>query len=61
MNIAAADIEAAPDFGARLQTDYILGMAKVRETVKTILDIDRVVSIETLEAVTAESTSAITA
>jgi purine-binding chemotaxis protein CheW len=43
-NIAAADIEPTPDFGAALDTDYILGMAKVKGTVKTLLDIDRVVT-----------------
>ena len=44
VNLAATDIEPTPDFGAALETDYILGMAKVKGTVKTLLDIDRVVS-----------------
>jgi purine-binding chemotaxis protein CheW len=43
-NIAAADIEPTPDFGATIDTDYILGMAKVKGTVKALLDIDRVVT-----------------
>ena len=41
-NIAAADIEPTPDFGGVVSADYILGMAKVKNTVKTLLDIDRV-------------------
>jgi purine-binding chemotaxis protein CheW len=48
-NIAAADIEPTPDFGASLDTDYILGMAKIKGTVKTLLDIDRVVTASTVQ------------
>jgi purine-binding chemotaxis protein CheW len=42
--ISESDIEPAPDFGTILSTDYILGMAKVKGSVKTLLDIDKVVS-----------------
>jgi purine-binding chemotaxis protein CheW len=42
-NIVAADIEPTPDFGAAIETDYILGMAKIKGTVKALLDIDKVV------------------
>jgi purine-binding chemotaxis protein CheW len=45
-NIAAADIEETPDFGTKLDTDSILGMAKIKGVVKTLLDIDKVVSSE---------------
>ena len=44
VNISAADIEPTPDFGAEFMADYILGMAKVKGTVKALLDIDRVVT-----------------
>ena len=50
-NIGAAEIEETPDFGAALATDYILGMAKVKGAVKTLLDIDRVVAAETVEQI----------
>jgi purine-binding chemotaxis protein CheW len=40
---ATADIEETPDFGAQVDTQYILGMAKVKEVVKALLDIDRVI------------------
>lgn len=43
-NIAAQDIEETPEFGAQVATSYILGMAKIKEVVKTLLDIDRIVS-----------------
>lgn len=46
VNIGAADIEPTPDFGAEIDTDYILGMAKLKGTVKTLLDIDKVVTAE---------------
>jgi purine-binding chemotaxis protein CheW len=46
-NIAAAEIEETPNFGGQISTDYILGMAKVKGAVKTLLDIDGVVGAET--------------
>ena len=49
INIAGNDIEETPDFGAKVDTDYILGMAKIKGRVKTLLDIDRVVSAEAAE------------
>lgn len=46
LNIKAEDMEATPTFGTRLNTDYILGMAKMQGGVKILLDIDRVLSID---------------
>jgi len=43
LNIKAQDIEATPTFGAKLNTNYILGMAKMEGGVKILLDIDRVI------------------
>lgn len=48
-NVAAEDIEPAPDFGNGLTTEYILGIAKIRNTVKTLLDIDKVVGDTSIE------------
>jgi chemotaxis signal transduction protein len=42
LNIKGSDIVDAPSFGSRLDTDYILGMAKIKDGVKILLDIDRV-------------------
>ena len=47
--LTAEVIEPTPDFGARLSTEYILGMAKVKGQVKTLLDIDRVVAADTVQ------------
>ena len=44
MNIKGGDIEDTPDFGSRLNTEYILGMAKTGGRVKILLDIDRVLN-----------------
>ncbi len=44
LNIKEEDIEETPTFGAKLNTDYILGMAKMEGSVKILLDIDRVLS-----------------
>ena len=50
LNIKAGDIEETPNFGSRLETDYILGMAKAAGGIKILLDIDRVLHTEELEA-----------
>jgi purine-binding chemotaxis protein CheW len=42
------DIEPPPDLGMRLDTDYLLGLAKMRGKVKILLDIDRVLSAREL-------------
>lgn len=44
LNIKAEDIEDAPTFGTRLDTDYILGMAKMEGGVKILLNIDKVLN-----------------
>ena len=44
LNIKGEDIEETPAFGTKLNTDYILGMAKMEGGVKILLDIDRVLT-----------------
>jgi len=44
LNIRAGEIEDTPNFGSRLDTDYILGMAKTGGRVKILLEIDKVLS-----------------
>ena len=43
-NLTAADIVETPEFGATVDTAFILGMAQVKGSVKTLLDLDRVVA-----------------
>jgi purine-binding chemotaxis protein CheW len=51
LNIKAGDIEETPNFGSQLDTDYILGMAKAGGGIKILLDIDRVLHAEELDAI----------
>jgi purine-binding chemotaxis protein CheW len=51
VTLAAHEIEPTPDFGAAISTEYLLGMAKVKGQVKTLLDIDRVVAPDTVHAI----------
>ncbi len=44
LDIAGQQIEEAPQFGASVNTDFILGMGKVGDSVKILLDIDRVLA-----------------
>lgn len=44
LNIKAEEIEKSPSFGAKVHTDYILGMAKMNGSVKILLDIEKVLS-----------------
>jgi purine-binding chemotaxis protein CheW len=44
LDIAGGSIEDAPKFGASVNTDFILGMGKVGDAVKILLDIDKVLA-----------------
>ena len=46
LNINGEEIEPPPSFGARLKTQYILGIAKAKGTIKILLDIDKVLTGE---------------
>ncbi|MCK5100861.1 MAG: purine-binding chemotaxis protein CheW [Desulfobacteraceae bacterium] len=46
INIKEEEIEETPTFGTKLNTDYILGMAKMEGGVKILLNIDKVLSSE---------------
>ena len=50
LNIKGADIEETPNFGTRLNTDFILGMAKAGAAIKILLDIDRVMNADEVAA-----------
>ncbi len=53
LDIAGGDIEEAPQFGSSVNTDFILGMGKIGESVKILLDIDKVLAGEDFTGVTA--------
>jgi len=50
-NVVEDEIEPAPDFGASIQVEYILGMAKIKGVVKSLLDIEKVISAEEIRPV----------
>ena len=51
LNIKPGEIADTPTFGAKMDTGYILGMAKMGDGVKILLDIDRVLSNHEIEEV----------
>ena len=44
LDIPGEDIEEAPQFGSSVDTNFILGMGKIGDTVKILLDIDKVLA-----------------
>lgn len=46
LNIKEEDIESTPSFGSSMNTDYILGMAKIDGRVKILLDINEVLGAD---------------
>jgi purine-binding chemotaxis protein CheW len=51
MTLTAEEIEPTPDFGTKIGTNYLLGLAKVKGQVKTLLDIDKVVAAEAVAVI----------
>lgn len=49
VDLDSEGIEEAPEFGADIDTDYILGMGKTGSRVRILVDIDRVLSREEIE------------
>jgi purine-binding chemotaxis protein CheW len=52
MNVSVDEIEPTPRFGVAVNTEYILGMAKGKDSVRTLLDIDKVLGSEEIAAMT---------
>ena len=50
LNISEEEIEDTPAFGTSLNTDYILGMAKMDGGVKILLDINKVLNAQEISA-----------
>ncbi|TAJ08333.1 MAG: purine-binding chemotaxis protein CheW [Nitrospirae bacterium] len=49
LDIATKDIQPPPNFGARVDTGFIHSMAKSGDKLITLLDIDRVLSVDEFE------------
>lgn len=48
LNVEESDIDAPPDFGDGIDTSFIQGMAKAGENLITLLDIERLLDLETI-------------
>lgn len=46
LNVVVEDLEETPSFGVSLDTEFILGMAKSEDKVRTLLDIGKVLSAQ---------------
>jgi len=46
VQLTDSEIQTSPDLGGHIDTSYLLGMARVKGSVKMLLDIDRVVGHE---------------
>jgi purine-binding chemotaxis protein CheW len=55
LDISPADIEPAPNFGARIRADFIQGMGKVRDKFVILLDVQRVLAMSDLSVPGAEA------
>ena len=60
IKFAGEQIEDSPQFGGTVDTLFILGMAKVGESVKILLDIDRVLTDDDLSSLAGVSDNAVT-
>jgi purine-binding chemotaxis protein CheW len=50
LTLAEKDIQETPDFGGGVQTPFLLGLARVRDEVKILLDIDEVLATADLSS-----------
>lgn len=44
LNVSTEELEDRPDFGERLDTQYMLGIAKVKGHIKLLLDLDQMLA-----------------
>ncbi len=50
LDIMPGEIEPSPKFSSSIRTDFILGIGKAKGSIKILLDIERVLSPEEMEA-----------
>ena len=60
IEIASADIEPPPSFGAKIRPDFISGMAKKDGRFIIVLNLDRVLSVDEMLALGQSITPALT-
>ncbi len=57
MDIAAGDVQEVPTFGTRIKVDYLQGMAQLGKKFVLLLDIDKVLSADEVQDLTAAATT----
>jgi len=50
-NISSDDVDPAPEFGTMVDTECILGIGKINDTVKILLDIDKILDVNELSMI----------
>jgi purine-binding chemotaxis protein CheW len=61
LEIAPADVEPAPAFGAKVRSEFIEGIGKVDERFVILLDVDQVLSVQDIGDLTAAHAPALAA
>jgi purine-binding chemotaxis protein CheW len=61
VDIARSEIEPAPSFGARIRSDYIEGMGKINDKFVILLNVNRVLSGDEMDALAHVGTHAVAA
>jgi len=56
-DIDSSNIEAAPSFGGKIDTDYIHGMGKTEGSFVILLNVDRILSMEDIEKLSSAENS----
>ena len=51
-NVAPESLQPAPDFGTRVDTQFIRGLAVVEEKMVILLDVDRLIGLDTVFSIT---------
>jgi len=57
MDIAAGDVQEVPTFGTRIKVDYLHGMAQLGRKFVLLLDIEKVLSVDEVQDLTAVATN----
>lgn len=58
IDIALSEVEPPPAFGARIRTDFMQGMGKVKDRFVILLDVDQVFSLDDIAQLTAQAPEA---
>ena len=51
--VKSEDLEPPPNFGGALNTDYIVGMARIKGGIKSLLDVDKIIAAEMTDTIDA--------